>query len=294
MLLRRPGAAVAWILAAASLFAADDVKVAPGAVEDQRSSDGRMGGLTIGLKLTGSGLAGIKAIRWRVKTARDDRGMSLYRSSKDDKPRDFEEFAPDHRQEPRVNLLNPGRDAATVDVAGEVELFIPARDPATRQRFENFLERLDKPISNSALKSARVGITLLSAAAYKERERQNRPTKEEIMAEGKKHGASEAEIRQAMAMIEAVSALGGEEPTENSVLIETKDPDGRIISIDVVDAEGKELRAPSRGTSGAREVKMVKIDLAEKPPAGAALMVTMRTPKSVVTVPLNFKALALP
>ena len=283
-----------WVLVAFSLLAADDVKVTPGAVEDQRSSDGRMGGLTIGLKLTGGALGEIKAIRWRVKSARDDRGASLYKTSKDDKPRDFEEFAPDHRQEPRVSLASPGRDASTVDVAGEVELFIPARDPATRQRFENFLARLDKPLSNSALKSAKVGITPLSAAAYKERERQNRPTKEEIMAEGKKHGASEAEIKQAMAMFEAVSALGGEEPGENSVLIETKDPDGRIISIDVVGADGKELRAPSRGSSGAREVKLVKIDLAEKPPADAALMVTMRTPKSVVTVPLNFKEVALP
>ncbi len=290
---RLAGAAVLWLLAAASLPAADDVKVAPGAVEDERASDARGGGLSIGLKLTGGSLADVKAIRWRVKSARDDRGTSLYKASKDDK-RDFEEFAPDRHPEPRLRLSSPSRDASTVDVSGEVELFIPARDASTRQRFEGFLGRLDKPVSSSALKSAKVEVTPLSASAYKERERKNRPSPEDIKAEGKKHGASEAEIQQAIKMFEALSALGGEEPGENSILVETKDPEGRIISIDVVAADGTELRAPSRGSSGAKEVKLFKIELAEKPPADAALLVTMRTSKSVVTVPLNFKEVALP
>ncbi|MEP7132921.1 MAG: hypothetical protein ABI914_07135, partial [Acidobacteriota bacterium] len=205
-----------------------------------------------------------------------------------------EEFAPDRHQEPRLRLSSPSRDASTVDVSGEVELFIPARDAATRQRFEGFLGRLDKPVSSSALKSAKVEVTPLSASAYKERERKNRPSPEDIKAEGKKHGASEAEIQQAIKMFEALSALGGEAPGENSILVETKDPEGRIISIDVVAADGTELRAPSRGSSGAKEVKLFKIDLAEKPPADAALLVTMRTSKSVVTVPLSFKEVALP
>jgi hypothetical protein len=38
----------------------------------------------------------------------------------------------------------------------------------------------------------------------------------------------------------------------------------------------------------------VKIDLSEKPPADAALVVTLRTAKSLVTVPLNLKGVSLP
>ncbi|MCA1582893.1 MAG: hypothetical protein LC796_16195 [Acidobacteria bacterium] len=290
----RPVLCVSMLLLSLPLFAAEDVKVSAGAVEDQRSSDGRMSGLSIEIKLAGGALAEVKALRTRLKSAKDDVGTVLYKAAKSDKPRDFEEFSPDRRPGPRINLSSPSRDASTVEAAGEVELFIPSRDPNTKQRFEKFLGRLDKPISSSALKSAKVEITPLSAAAYKARQQQNKPTKEQITAEAKKQGATDAEIKQAIALVEAFTALGGEEPSETSVLIETKDPDGKIISIDLVGADGSELKAPSRGSSGGREDKLVKIDLSEKPPPDAALVVTLRTSRSVVSVPLNFKEVALP
>ena len=83
-------------------------------------------------------------------------------------------------------------------------------------------------------------------------------------------------------------------PSALTTSIEMKDPEGKIISVDVVKADGSELHAPSRGSSGGRDSKMVKIDLAEKPPADAALLVTLRTAKSLVTVPLNLKGVSLP
>ena len=39
-------------------------------------------------------------------------------------------------------------------------------------------------------------------------------------------------------LLAADDVLGGEAPTETSVLLETKDPDGRIIAIDVARADG--------------------------------------------------------
>ncbi len=282
------------VLLAPAMLIAEDIKITAGAVEDQRFSDERFGGLSIELVLKGSNVADVKALRVKVKSAKDDVGTVLYKPPKDDKPKDFDEFSSDRQPGPRVSLSTPSRDASSVDLAGDVELFVPARDPATKQRFEQFLSRLDKPISNSALKSAKVEITPLSAKEYTARQKKSRPTKEEIIAEGKKHGASDAEIQQALGLMDALAALGGEEPTENSVLIETKDPEGKIISIDVVKSDGSELSAPSRGTTGGRESKMVKIDLAEKPPADAALVVTMRTAKSLLTVPLNLKGVSLP
>jgi hypothetical protein len=276
------------------VLAAEDVKVTAGTVEDQRSSDARFGGLSVELLLKGAAVDGVKAVRVRVKSAKDNAGSVLYKPERDDKPKDFEEFATNRQAGPEVRLTSPSRDASTVDVAGEVELFIPARDPNTRQRFEQFLSGLDKPLSNSALKSAKVEITPLSPKEYKSRQEKNRPTKEQIMAEGKKRGVSDAEIAQALKLMEALGSLSDEAPSEKSVLLEAKDPDGRIIAIDVVRADGADLQAPTRGSTGGRELKMVKIDLSEKPPADAALVVTLRTPKSVVTVPLNLKGIALP
>ena len=281
-------------LLAPTMLGAEDIKITAGAVEDQRFSDERFGGLSIELVLKGANVADVKALRVKVKSAKDDVGTVLYKPDRDEKPKDFEEFSADRHPGPHVSLSKPSRDASAVEVAGDVELFLPGRDPATKQRFDQFLTRLDKPISNSALKSAKVEITPLSAKEYSARQKKNRPTKEEIIAEGKKHGASDAEIQQALGLMDALAALGGEEPTPNSVLIETKDPEGKIISIDVVKADGSELSAPSRGTTGGRESKMVKIDLADKPPADAALVVTMRTAKSLLTVPLNLKGVSLP
>jgi hypothetical protein len=276
------------------LFAAEDVKVTAGTVEDQRFSDERFGGLSIELLLKGAGVDEVKAVRVRVKSAKDDAGSVLYKPERDEKPKDFEEFATNRQPGPEVRLSSPSRDASTVDVAGEVELFIPARDPNTKQRFEQVLGGLDKPLSSSALKSAKIEITPLSPGEYKSRQEKNRPTKEQIMAEGKKRGVSDAEIQQALKLMDALGSLSDEAPSEKSVLLETKDPDGRIIAIDVVRADGADLQAPSRGSTGGRELKMVKIDLSNKPPADAALVVTLRTAKSVVTVPLNLKGVALP
>jgi hypothetical protein len=275
-------------------LAAEDVKVTAGTVEDQRSSDERFGGLSIELLLKGAAVDGVKAVRVRVKSAKDDAGSVLYKPERDDKPKDFEEFATNRQPGPEVRLASPSRDASTVDVAGEVELFIPARDSNTKQRFEQFLSGLDKPLSSSALKSAKVEITPLSPKEYKSRQEKNRPTREQIMAEGKKRGVSDAEIAQALKLMDALGSLSDEAPSEKSVLLEAKDPDGRIIAIDVVRADGADLQAPSRGSTGGRELKMMKIDLSEKPPADAALVVTLRTAKSVVTVPLNLKGVALP
>ena len=276
------------------MFAAEDVKVAAGTVEDQRSSDERVGGLSIELILKGSGVADVKAVRVRVKSAKDDVGSVLSKPERDEKPKDFEEFAENRKPGPEVHLTSPRRDASTVDVAGEVELFIPARDPNTKQRFEQFLGGLDKPITSTALKSAKVEITPLSPKEYTSRQEKNRPAKEQIIAEGKKQGISDAEIQQAVAMMDALASLSGEPPSETSILLETKDPDGRIIAIDVEMVDGSELKAPSRGSSGGRDLKLVKLDLSEKPPADAALVVTLRTAKSVVTVPLNLRGVALP
>lgn len=291
---RRSALAPLILLLARPLSGAEDIKVAASTVEDQRSSDGRMGSLTIELALSGGLVAEVKALRVRVKSARDDLGTVLHKPGKDEKPGEFEEFSTDRHPGPQLRLASPSRDASTVDVAGEVELFLPARDSGTKQRFEAFLGRLDKPLPSPALKTARVEITPLSPEMYKTRQQQNKPTKEQIIAEGKKQGVADAEIKQALEMMEALSSLSGEEPSEESVLLETKDPDARIISLDVVKRDGSELRAPSRGSSGGRDVKLIKIDLAEKPPGDAALIVTLRTPKSIVTVPLNLKGVALP
>jgi hypothetical protein len=284
-----------WVLLLASpLLAADDVKIAPGTIEDQRSTDSRMGGLTVELKLTGAALKDIKAVRTRIQSAKDNVGTDLYKPGKEEKAPEFEEFSENRHPGPKFSLANPSRDATSIEVNGEVELFMPSRDPGTVQKFPKAFAKPDKPIASPALKSAKVEITPLSSATYKDRQKKGRPTPDQIREEGKKRGMSEADIQEAIKMMDALAALGGEEPGDSSVLLETKDPDGRIISIEVAGPDGKELHAGARSSAGGREAKLVKIDLDGKPPADAVLVVTLRTPKSVVSVPMKWKEVALP
>lgn len=275
---------------------AQSIKVAPGDVEDTRASAEGWGGLSIGLKLTGDGLADVKAVRVKLKSAKDDQGTALYKPDPDKREKDFEEFSPDRQPGPKVRLGNPARGASTAAVSGEVELFVPKKDPATTQKIEKFQAKLDKPLSNAALKSAKVEITPLSAAEYKSRSVKNRPTKEQIAAEGKKRGASDKEIEQMIKMMDALAALGGggEEPSETNVLLETKDPEGKILGLEITDTSGAEVHANGRSSSGGNELKLIKLDLSQKPPADATLVVTIRTAKSVMSVPISWKEISLP
>jgi hypothetical protein len=274
---------------------AQTVKVAAGDVEDTRTSDERWGVLSVELKLSGDAVADVKGLRVKLKSAKDDQGTVLFKPEPTEKAKDFEEFSADRRPGPSLQLRTPARGAATIDVSGELELFLPKRDPGTKQKVDGYQARLDKPIANAALKSAKVEIIPLSPAEYKARSAKHKPSPEEIAAEGRKHGASEKEIQQMIQMVEALAALGGgEDLTETNATFEVKDPDGKLLGLEVADREGQEIHSTGRSTSGGRESKLVKLDLGQKAPADASLLLTVRTPKAMVTVPFAWKEVPLP
>ena len=285
-------------MAALTLVAAtahgQDVKISAGPIEDGRQNNERMSALSIELKVEGDGAVDVQAMRIKVKSAKDDLGTNLVKPSPDGSPPAFEEFGVNRSPKPKIRLASPARAASKVDVTGEVELFIPKKDPNTSLKLDRFQAALDKPISNAALKSAKVTLTPLSAKEYVSRQAKNKPTKEQMIAEGKKRGATDDEIKQMLALMEAFSKMGSEPPDEKSVLLETKDPEGRIMDIQVAAKGGEEIHSNGRGSSGSDELKLRKIDLTEKAPADAVLVVTLRTPKSVVTVPISMKEVNLP
>ena len=234
------------------LFAAEDVKVTAGTVEDQRFSDDRFGGLSIALVLKGSGVADVKAVRVRVKSAKDDVGTVLCASRRRTRSRRTSKNYSESRQPgPEVHLTSPRRDASTVDVAGEVELFIPARDPSTKQRFEQFLGALDKPIASSALKAAKVEITPLSPKDYKSRQEKNKPTKgSRSSPKGRSRAFPDAEIQQALKMMDALGVALGRgrlRRRASSWRRRTRRPDH--FAIDVV--HGRRRGAPARRAGAA-------------------------------------------
>lgn len=272
---------------------ASELRVVAGPIEDIRSSSPEYAGLNVEIKLEGAGSEDVDAVRIHVKSAKDNLGNSLYRSTSKQKRGDFQRIAKGPFQ-PKVTLANPPRDASNLNVALELEMFIPKRDPNSSVRLDGFLSKLDKPLSHPTLKSAKVEVIPLSAKEYQDREAKSRPTKEQLLARAKEDGLSEKEVEMALALMEAFSKLGESEgSSENDIYLETKDADSRLIDWKVVDKEGNEV--PSGGTqSSGSDKKLWQLRLREKPPADAALLLTIRTSKATVTQGFDLKEVVLP
>lgn len=129
---------------------AQNVMVSAGTVEDRRTTGQFFGGLEIELKLAGDDLADSKAARVIVAKALDATGRDLLPES--GREPDFSDSA---NSTMKVSLKNPARGAAAIrEVSGEIQLFMPARDPAATAVVDKLASRLDKSVSAPGLKSA--------------------------------------------------------------------------------------------------------------------------------------------
>ena len=81
---------------------------------------------------------------------------------------------------------------------------------------------------------------------------------------------------------------------ENDFGYEIKDPHGKVASVEFCDASGKKLESNGRMSSGFGDSKAVTISFNARPPADAVVKIYVVTDKSVVTVPIALKDIALP
>lgn len=245
-----------------------EVTISVGDVEDKRTTGKFFSGLEIALKLSGAELADAKGIRTTVKSASDDSGKPIPEPKNrfGDKDR-FEEvrkgFGDSKADEVEVKLEfgNPTRAAKAVkEIIGSIELLIPSKDPAAVVSV-SLAKDAGKPLENAALTAAGVEFTLKAPG---------KPEKKE-----------------------SDSGFGGG-LDENGVSYEIKDPRGKVANVEVFDASGKKLESNGRMTGGFGNSKSVTISLSAKPPADAVVRLYLVTEKSVVTVPLALKNIALP
>ena len=265
------------ILTAASVVlvhsAFAEVKVALGDISDKRTTGKFFAGLEIELKLSGPELAEAKGIRTTVKDATDDTGASLKKAENRFGGGGFEElqkafgggFGGDKKADEfqvKLEFANPPRAARAIKALnGGIELLIPAKDPAAVIT-ASVAKDADKPLENAVLKAAGVEFTL------------RKPGKEE-----KK---------------ESDFGFGGGSLGESEIGYVIKDPKGKIASVEFCDAAGKKLESNGSSSSGFNNSKTVTISLRDKPPADAIAKIYVVTEKSVVTVPLALKDVALP
>ena len=259
-----------------------EVKVTVGDISDMRRTDKFFGGLEIELNLSGPELAEAKGIRTTLKSATDDTGKALVKSEQhfdiNDGLRElqkafggrFEElpkafgggFGGDKKADEfqvKLEFANPPRSAKAIKaLEGTIELLIPSKDPASIIT-ASVAKDAGKPLENAALKAAGVQISLLKPGG----------------TDDKKVGSEDGF-------------------DENDLGYKITDPNKKVGSVEFFDAAGKKLESNGHGMGGFNGYNIVRISFNAKPPADAVAKIYLVTDKSVFTVPLALKDIALP
>lgn len=282
--------ALSLVLFAAAANAQQKIDVAIRQVNDRRAS-GFFAQLALSLELPKLQSSEVAASRVFVTSAVDDLGNSLV---------DPEAKEPQFEINPRtvmrsdmppapatvnVTLKNPERKATKVkEVKGEIELYLPGRDPNSVAEIPKFMTQSGKALSHKALKANGVEISMVSPAQLEADKKKKAEAKKKEYEEMGYSGEDLANMLESF--VESLMGFN----SENDVYVRIKDPNNRIQDINYVDAAG--------------EVKLVTVSEQEgmttlgtwagKPQADWKLRVNMKTPKTIVRYQFALADVPLP
>lgn len=283
---------IALLLFALPLFAQPKpIEVTVQRVNDRRAK-GFFSELAISLELPKVRSSEISASRVLVSTAVDDQGNDLVDPQK--APTELEpnfrgsmmrESGEDPPATISVALKNPARSATTVtDVRGEIELYMPGRDPNSIAEITKFAPATGKPLTHKALKANGVEITLLTPAQIEaEKKRLTVEKRKSLKTEGWEDGENLESY-----LTDFESSLSFDPESDTPVRI--KDPNKRIQSMTYIDGNGEEKRANPRDNYG----MTVLTAWGGPPKADWKLKVEMKTAKNVVRHTFALKDVKLP
>jgi len=269
-------------LAGSASADAVDVRVSVTEVSDRRSTGQFFNNLEVKLKLTGDDAADIKGIKTSITSALDDTGRNLLSSEK--RSSEFEAMRETGAgPEVTLTLKNPARKATVIkELSGELQLFIPGRDPAATVLVKDLSRSIGKPIANPALEKARISVIVLTKKEYdlikKEEEQKAKNTAE-------KQGLDQALLKAFEGLLGAFFEVG-----EHDLILKISDPSAKLIEVEVID--GKGARISGQGSMKTGDLRI--LNYAEALPADAQLRIFLKTQKSVVSLPLKLVDIALP
>ncbi|HSD72613.1 MAG TPA: hypothetical protein VLE54_07475 [Thermoanaerobaculia bacterium] len=282
-------AVVAAGLALAATSSAQGVRVSAGTIEDRRTTGKFFAGLEIELKLTGDDLADAKSARILLKKAVDETGRNILPESKPD-----EEFKSINSSELKLSLKNPARGASAVkEIAGEIQLFVPSRDPAAVVTVDRLLSRMDKAIDSPALKAQKIAIRVVSPSAHraaaKKREAELEKEMEKHKDEMKKEAGDDKTAEALMALVKGFSGMMNE-VGDNDLILEIEDEQKKLLDVSVVGPKGDTIDTRGSMSSGSLRI----LQFGEKLPADAKLRLLLQTPKAIVSAPFSLTNVPLP
>jgi hypothetical protein len=180
-------------------------------------------------------------------------------------------------------LKNPGRKAKTVkEVSGEVELFLPSKDPNSIAEVTGFMPQSGKPLAHKALKANGVEITVLTPKQIEAEKKKRMDAKRKEYADA---GYDEETIKSSVE-----SEFESFASDESEVLAIVKDPNQRIQDVAYIDGDGKTQMVNMRIEDGIARL----MSWSGRPQANWKMRVTMQTPKNLVRHPFTIANVALP
>ncbi|HEX6100495.1 MAG TPA: hypothetical protein VF432_29540 [Thermoanaerobaculia bacterium] len=270
---------------AVTLAAVSLVDVAVHRVNDRRSG-GNFSQLEIVMELPKIKDADVAASRVVVASAVDETGRDLV-----DREREAElntNFRPNANPTTpatiSVTLKNPARTATKVkEVRGELELFMPAKDPNSVAEIAKFTSFSGKSLAHKALKANGVEIAIVSPAQLAAEKKKLADAKRKEYVELGYEGES---------LDQMVSSFTDNflSLDESDVVMRVKDPQKRIQEMVYVDGAGEVRRASVRDEEGFTLMSIWN----EPPKPDWKLRVSMVTPKNMVKHAFVLKDVPLP
>jgi len=265
------------------------VMVQAGDVKDSRTTGKFFANLEVELKLLGDDLEGAKGYRCSVTTAIDDTGRNLIKEEQDHK--EFSDIDSDNPNNIQVTiqLKNPARKATTVkEITGEIDIFKPGNDPASVVTITNLAEQTKTLLKHATLSAAKIDVIVLS----KKQQDQDIKAAEQSKANEAATDPEKAGEEIGKAFGKAFSGMfsgmmGG---SENSMIMQIKDPQSKLLKVEFLDASGKVIKPEGCMTSS--EVR--SFDFSEPLPQGAQLRIYVATTKSFVKAPFTLRDVFLP
>ncbi len=263
------------------------------ALQDRRS-DGHFPRCTLGMELPDYPAHEVTAARVVVKKAVDDLGTNLVKEDAADvrlEPTQRGQFGkPDDGKAAPPTIVfaemkNPPRAAkALKEVSGEIELFVPSRDPNGEARIERFLALAGKAAVHPALRANGVEISFVSKAQL---DAERKKAEEAETAKLKKEGYEDADSIRSMVESALYSFPKGE---ERQVVLKVKDPRKAIQEIKTFSASGERVFGTDSEESGFRVLTFWN----DPPQADWTLSIQMRSDSSLVRHTFAFRDVPLP
>jgi hypothetical protein len=282
---------VAPLLFSASLVAQPKpVEAVVDSVNDRRTN-GSFAELMVSVRLPKIRSSEVAASRVLVTAATDDTGANLVKTEEEEprlEPNGSGMF--EKKEDPpvtvRMSLATPSRKATKVkEIRGEVELFMPSKDPNSVADVSKFLSYSGKALNHKALKGNGVEIILLSKAQIEAEKKKIADAKRK---EYKDAGYEDGEDLENNVKNAVEWSLN---PEPSDVVVRIKDPKKNIEELEYVDAKGEAKRVHTRNLY--EDIDAITT-WGDAPGPGVTLRVKMKTAKNMVRYPFVVKDVTLP